>query len=173
MKRDWLVELPYAKFMFARIHVDQLAAELHSFELETIALLGFGGCFQFDRAASTYHAMPRQRINRVATQEPRNGAMIERIAGGGRNPAIRTHFSHGDRNDHSTKSIIAYVIWLQAVADDSTLKLLFVEKPEAISRNLKALLHLTHGNLSELHSCLVEGTIDFDRLSRSWASRLS
>lgn len=133
--------------MFARIHVDELAAELYSLELQAISLFRFRTRFQFYRPTGSDHAMPGKRIDRVATQKMCDGAVVERITGSGRNSAVSTDFSDGDRNDGSTKSIVAYVIWLQTVDDDSAFEFLFVEKAEAIARDLEAFIsHRPHAN---------------------------
>ena len=144
LKREQLVKLPHTKSMFARIHVDQLAAELHSLQLQTISLFGFGARSQFYRPSGSDDAMPRQGVDRVAAQETRNGAVVERITGSRGNSAVSTDLADGDRDDDSTKSIIADVIRLQTIDDNSAFQFLFVEKTKPIARNLETFFsHLT------------------------------
>jgi len=134
-----LVDLPNAKLMLAQVHVNQLADELDTFQLQPISLFDRGTGFQFYCSTGSDDPMPRQRIGRIDAQQARDRAVIQRIAGGRCDVSIRADFSDGNRKNNAPKSIIAKIIRLQSVDDDPALQLLFVKKPKPITGNLKTL----------------------------------
>ncbi len=62
--------------MFAGHHVDKLAEEFYSFELEPFALFERGGSPEFDVSARADDAMPRKSVCRVAPQEAGDSAVV-------------------------------------------------------------------------------------------------
>ena len=173
MKRDWLVEFPHAKLVFAGNHVDRLGAELHSFEFTAISLLS---SWRSLSVRSRHQRQPRdakERICRIATKKTRDERNEEWITGSGRNPAIRADSSDGDRDDDSTESIIAHVIWFQAVADHSTLKLLLVKITRSDPQEPESgFVFMSPHRISDCpHSCVVKMNITLERLARSLAGR--
>jgi len=79
--------------MLEPIHIDALAGKLHAFQFQPRSLLVRRSAAQFDLAACAQHAMPRQLIGGIGSQQASNRAVIARISRCRRDSAVRTYFS--------------------------------------------------------------------------------
>lgn len=97
--------------------VDALAGKCDAFEFKTEALFHRGIEAKFNLAAGAEHALPGKRVGRIVAQKAGDGAVIERVAGGGGYLSVGCDFTFGDRANDAAKGLVTELVRAKAVAE--------------------------------------------------------
>jgi hypothetical protein len=113
-----LDRVPAAERVFAALHVDAGAGEPDTFHAQSAALLEGGVVVEFDVAARAKDTVPGQGIGGVDAEEACDGTMIEGVARGCGNFAVRADFARRDGENDAAEGSVAILIGAQAVAEE-------------------------------------------------------
>ena len=72
--------LPRVKEVFAELHINMLSTEPDAFEEKARALLTSGGAREPDASTDAQDAMPGELVRWVCSEEPSDGAVVERVS---------------------------------------------------------------------------------------------
>ena len=136
--RTLIKRFPAAKGVFVGFHVDTFASKLYALHAKAQALFGCAFALQFNFAAGSYDALPRQRPVTIPSEQARHCPLIKRIACCCCDLAVGRDFSLRNGADDASESSIALLIFAQPVFQDASLQILWNSRPSHEQNCIKA-----------------------------------
>jgi hypothetical protein len=97
--------------------------EVDAFEEEAGVLFDSCGVTELDATAGPDDTVPGKGVGRVGAEEAGDGAVIERVAGGGGDFSVGADLAGWDGEDDTAEGVVAELVGAGAVAEDAALEL--------------------------------------------------